>query len=739
MTGYIYVRNHTSYDEYDACKLGKTNNIPERDSLYATGEIKRGIFELVIEMSKDVIGVVEKMLQKYFSSLGYHIYHDGGIEFYKRAIIPLIVPYLQKTTVQFKVLSRQEIEELVRCNRKRKVQEIICKAVSSDFVHKIQETVIVPRPDQARIVDASVEYLQTHDKGLLVLMCGVGKTLISLWIAQKILKTNLSVVIGVPNKLLLEQWHKVVSNLFQGAPVLLVSAGVTVEGIHEFLVKHQKKLHFVITTYSSSYKVSRSLNVVSKFGIKILDEVHHLTTRNMRLANTAKTYVQMLNIPAEKQIALTATLKQLESSGSNPYVTDVEEDNVVISNDDIAHFGEVMDRKNLLWAINNDIICDYVVQTIVTTEEQLEKIQDIALLTSGTDKRLFLSAYAALKSINDGHSHHLLIYANSMANSLKIVHFISLLLENKTFELEEEIYFSHYDSDMTLVMKSETLRKFENARFGIISCVYCLGEGWDFPLLDAVVFGENMTSNIRIVQSALRASRKNKKYPNKKAKIILPIFYRDDDWLGNDNLDMKKVCEVIYFMGLEDETIVQKIVVSRMEITKQTCKRRTKLSSEEEDCEFLGDYDDELTQKLRLKTTKRSSLVMTYEKTRKILVEKNIKSKDAYYDLCKKDTRLSPDPEMDFRNKFTNWVDFLSIERGNFYYDLDACKSKVKDYLSQEQLRNNHTDLAYLCSELCKSDPMFPPCGLWVDYYKVKQLQDIIVLSVQPKKKKGLV
>jgi hypothetical protein len=71
--------------------LGKANNIPDRDTQYATGEIKRGHFELVIEMSKDVIGIVEKMLQKYFNSLGFHIQYDGGTEFYKRNIIHLII------------------------------------------------------------------------------------------------------------------------------------------------------------------------------------------------------------------------------------------------------------------------------------------------------------------------------------------------------------------------------------------------------------------------------------------------------------------------------------------------------------------------------------------------------------------------------------------------------------------------------------------------------------------------
>ena len=41
-----------------------------------------------------------------------------------------------------------------------------------------------------------------------------------------------------------------------------------------------------------------------------------------------------------------------------------------------------------------------------------------------------------------------------------------------------------------------------------------------------------------IVQSALRASRKNKKDTNKKNKIILPILNRDD-WLeNNENTDL---------------------------------------------------------------------------------------------------------------------------------------------------------------------------------------------------------
>ena len=84
--GYIYIRYHSSY--YNACKLGKTINIPERDSHYATNEIKRGFFEQVYQVPIKVMNIIERYLQSEFSN--FNIRYDGGIEFYDRKIINLI-------------------------------------------------------------------------------------------------------------------------------------------------------------------------------------------------------------------------------------------------------------------------------------------------------------------------------------------------------------------------------------------------------------------------------------------------------------------------------------------------------------------------------------------------------------------------------------------------------------------------------------------------------------------------
>ena len=724
--GYIYVRNHPSYDVDDACKMGKAINIPERDTQYATGEIKRGYFEAVIEVPIEKMGMVERLLQNEFCEL--NVKYDAGTEFYNKKIITLIEPYIITLGIKYKKLSKQEISDLVRCNRVRKtIKKINIKSLIHILKSKRTNKQIVsyiPRNDQTIIIGKSVIHFQQYDKGMLVLTCGVGKTLISLWITQE-LNPN-TILIGVPNKLLLEQWEKDIWNLdlVQSVPYLIVSGGVDTENIMRFLENNKKKC-IVITTYSSAHKVyTATQHTRFVFGMKILDEVHHLTTNNMRLAHTTKKYTQMLNISSVKQLSLTATLKQLES---------MRDDGIVVSNDNVEYFGEIIDRKCLLWAINENIICDYVIQTIITNEEQLEQQLSRFHIIEENDKRLFLSAFASLKSIFDGHSHHLLIYSNNKNNSLKLTQYIKILLDDNYFDIPD-LYYSNYHSEMKSKDQKEIINNFEKAKFGIITCVYCLGEGWDFPLLDAVVFSENMSSNIRIVQSALRASRKNKHQPNKITKIILPILNKDD-WLeNNNNPDLKKVREVIYQMGLEDETITQKIKVFRIEIEKQKHKKKKK---EREMVDNFGDYDEELTTKLRLKTIKRIALSTTYEKARKIIVSKNIKNKEEYFELCERDNRLSKEPEIAFKGQFTNWIEYLSIER--IYYDLETCIEKVNELLIlHNEIKNHNLDLSIVCKELCELDNNFPPNGLWVEYYNVKDLRDLITIT-NKKKKMGVI
>ena len=131
--GYIYIRNHPSYDIYGACKMGKTNNIPERDTQYATSEIKRGYFESVFEVPIEKMGIIERLLQYEFRE--FNVKYDAGTEFYNKEIITLIEPYLLKLGTIYKKLSKQEISSLVRCNRVR-------RTIKKIHLHKVRDRLL---------------------------------------------------------------------------------------------------------------------------------------------------------------------------------------------------------------------------------------------------------------------------------------------------------------------------------------------------------------------------------------------------------------------------------------------------------------------------------------------------------------------------------------------------------------------------------------------------------------------
>jgi predicted helicase len=778
--GYIYVRTNEYWDLYNAYKLGKTINFNDRETQYVTSEIKRGHYIMIIQLDIDILDIIEKKLQKYFNSLNYHVKINGGNEFYKKEIINCIEYFLVKNNISHKILSENEINNLTRTiriyeseiiknniidnnksddtsddisdnisnNTSDDISDNISNNISndkndyisnntsddisdnisdnisddiSDNINNNKNEIYISREYQNDIIENAKEYYKNKNKGLIIIPCGVGKTLISLWIAN-ILNFK-SILIGVPNKTLLYQWKEIVQILFNDVPYLLVKSGICDKKINNFIKKNNKKC-IIITTYASSYKIYNATKDNSFiFSIIINDECHHLTTTNIKSSKTTKKFIQILNIKSEKQLSLTATIKTHDN---------ICDDKNIVSNDSMEYFGEIILKKCLLWGINNNIICDYVIQTIIANEEQMNENMIIFNITEENNKRLFLSAYSSLKSLYDGHSHHILIYSNNKNNASKIIEYIKMLIEKKYFEIPD-IYYSDYNGDMKTTNQKKIIKKFSDSNFGIISCVYCLGEGYDNHIIDAVVFAENMSSEIRIVQSSSRAGRKNKNEPNKIAKIILPILNKYDLLENNNSTDYKKIREVIYQMGLEDETVTQKIKVFNIEVKKHSIKKYNNIS---ENINNFGDYDEELTNKLKLNTIKREDIGLSYEQIKKIIKNKNIKNKKEYFELCEEDNRLSKEPEIFLKKKFINWIDYLGIER--VYYNFETCKNKINEYLLlYPELKKYHLNLHCLIKELCKLDNKFPPNDLWIEYYDTKNLKNIFKFGTN--KKKGVI
>ena len=663
---YIYIRCHYSYDVYNTCKLGKTSNIPERDSQYATGEIIRGEFKLVFKVAD-----VEAELKKHFRNL--NIRHNAGTEFFDKKIMDLIEPWLIANGHAYEIV---DAATMIRNTKLKKIIENIIIKIHTKVLETFESLPpplpLLPRSYQNEIINLSMAHFTNNNKGILVLTCGVGKTLISLWVAKRL--NCRKILIGVPNILLLNQWETEVKRIFD-MPIFKVFGVINGATIETFLLESC----IILTTYKSAQKIiTPTKHKKYTFDIKILDEAHHITGPDDE--KDRKTYIRILEIPSLKQLALTATLKEHDNKIDNKI-------DKIIANNNVAYFGTRIDTKTLLWAIENNIVCDYLVQTIVKTSNEI-------------DDKKSLAAYVAVESIKNGTSHHLLIYANSLANSREIIRQVGLY--------DKSIYSSSYSSDMKREKQEDIINKFKKAHFGIISCVYCLGEGWDFPILDSVVFAENMTSRIRIVQSTLRACRKDINDPDKKMKVILPVL--SSNWLNENSNDFKNVKDIIFQMGTEDKTIIEKLRVYTSNNTDRDRKTTVK-------------QDVKLTEEIRLYTMTRLAAGTSYGRAREIIADHKLKSKEEYYKLCDIDARLHRNPEDVYSGNFTNWVDYLSIPRT--YYTLDECKNRI----TRGDIKINMLDLNATCIALCERDPMFPPAGLWVDYYGVLNINNIITVK----------
>ena len=120
LKGIIYLRDNEWFEIRSVIKLGVSSFAKDRSSTYITGEPERGEYIYAIEIPLDKMKLLDKSLKSYLKS--YHIYKGGGTEFYNKCIIDLIEQYLQKTTIQYKILTKDEI---LLMNRNERVKNML--------------------------------------------------------------------------------------------------------------------------------------------------------------------------------------------------------------------------------------------------------------------------------------------------------------------------------------------------------------------------------------------------------------------------------------------------------------------------------------------------------------------------------------------------------------------------------------------------------------------------------------
>jgi hypothetical protein len=113
--GTIYLRDNAWYKMENVVKMGVSSTVKNRNTTYITGEIERGEYILIVEIPLEKMKILDKCLKMYFKQ--YHVYKGGGTEFYNRCIIDLIEPYLQQINMEYKILTKEEINVTNRSDR----------------------------------------------------------------------------------------------------------------------------------------------------------------------------------------------------------------------------------------------------------------------------------------------------------------------------------------------------------------------------------------------------------------------------------------------------------------------------------------------------------------------------------------------------------------------------------------------------------------------------------------------
>lgn len=588
---YIYIYHNIAYE--GLVKLGETKDPINRKSTYKTGLPKDGIFLLILCVENSLL--VEKHLQNEFKR--YHYEGTGGTEFYNSCITDKIKYTLDQLNVKYTVIDYNDLIRKQYC--------------------QIYKTLIAPYKYQEDAINLAIKYYKKNDLGIINWACGLGKTLLALFIAKQLGARK--ILIGVFSIDNIQQFKDEIDKVFPNA-----SVGNTTDN------------DIIITTYHSCHKIN------TQFDFIIADEAHHLT-------GDGKLFIQFHQIKGKK-LFMTATLKNT---------------NAIYSMDNSDYFGHIIDKKTVKWAINNKFITDYKILIIKNTEDQIDEIIN-KIGIKNSNRQIFMAIYITLQAIEKKYITHNLLYTNTTDDADLAKQYFDLLIQSNLFTIAPYCESLHSNS-CNKTQRSNALNEFVNSQYGIIPNVYIFGEGTNIKKLDSVTFSTGIQSNIRIVQCAMRPNRLNGL--DKTAHIIIPYIDSDDFIKSEDSFSNVK--KILYELGNVDENIEYKIKVIN---SKKNIADKIVQNNKSNNYEFIESQEDLNKIKLRLRNSKTlrsiDPLLDEYNDYREINKSRNIQCKSEYFTY----RDVQPNPETHFATIWKNWYHFLNIDCSKFPASKDEWK-----------------------------------------------------------------
>ena len=441
-----------------------------------------------------------------------------------------------------------------------------------------------PRPHQVEAVRSICEGLSEHDRGLVTMACGTGKTLTALWVLEQ-LAPDLSVVL-VPSLNLLSQtlneWTSAstlewtflcvcsdesVANSDDVPRSQTIELGHPVttdaEEIQRFVGRPGRKIIF--GTYQSSDKLGTALKAsCTAADIVFCDEAHRLVGRTDGAHSAALTDDRF---PARKRLFLTATprtyersvRRSLETRGLD--VSDMNDDEIFGPRLYSLPFGEAIER---------DLLTDYQVVIIgVPTSEIASYAASRTLVSRAdgatTDRSALVAEVATVKAIKKFGLQRLISFHARVSRAESFAKHIgdtAAQVSGVARSRLQKITALHVNGAMATSQRAArlmALRDVADDSSTIVTNARCLTEGVDVPELDGVVFADPKRSKVDVVQAVGRAIRRA---PDKKVgTIVLPVIVPDGEDAADhlEGSDYRHVWNVLGALRAHDDVLAEQI------------------------------------------------------------------------------------------------------------------------------------------------------------------------------------
>ena len=453
-----------------------------------------------------------------------------------------------------------------------------------------------PREHQREAIRDVVTGFTKSRRGQLIMACGTGKTLASLFIKEKLAAERTLVL--VPSLSLLKQtmqmWTVSRRVPFERLPVCSdQTVGLSGE---DAAVAHTSELGIPVTTdphdigaflrrrsgprvvfstYQSSPQIAAAFAVgrVPAFDLVIADEAHRVAGIE---SSDFATVLDEAAIKARRRLFMTATPRYFTG---RVLKAAQEADLEVASMDDTSKFGTVFHRLTFGEAIKRDLLTDYQVAVVgVDNDTYLDWAERGTLVTLDgkkvTDARTLAGQIGLAKAMRKYDLHRTISFHSRVARAAEFAAEMPEVIAWMPAQQRPKgaLWSSYASGEMTAGerhVRLQHLSRLDDGQRGLLTNARCLSEGVDVPTLDGVAFIDPRRSEVDIVQAVGRAIRHA---PDKNiGTMVIPVFIDTDDRpeVALDDSAFKPVWDVIKALRAHDEDSARQLDELRRQLGRQ--------------------------------------------------------------------------------------------------------------------------------------------------------------------------